>query len=110
MGKLLIGKFETLCDGNCNEYELWSEIPAGTYTIKVNQADRNRNHCYREEMVTVKETDGTSIVTPQSNDISCEFITFQGLGGQIYIEGLTAAYNKVEYIGEGTNWRVRNLM
>ena len=105
MGKLV----EMLCDGNCREYESWMEIPAGNYTIKVNQADRNGNHCYREEVITVQETNTSPIVTPQNNDISCEFITFQGASNQIYINGLTADYNKVEYIGAGTKWQVETL-
>jgi len=109
IGQATNWKEETLCDGNCNDYESWTGIPSGTYTIKVNQADINGNHCYREQMVTVQESDGTPIVSPQNNDISCEFITFQGLGNQIYIEGLTAEYNKVEYIGAGTNWRVKTF-
>jgi len=109
IGQATNWKIETLCDGNCNDYESWTGIPPGTYTVKVNQADINGNHCYREEVVTVQESDGTPIVTPQNNDISCEFITFQGLGNQIYIEGLTAEYNKVEYIGAGTNWRVETF-
>ena len=109
IGQATNWKEETLCDGNCNDYESWTGIPPGTYTIKVNQADINGNHCYRQEMVTVQESDGTPIVTPENNDISCEFITFQGLGNQIYIEGLTAEYNKLEYIGAGTNWRVKTF-
>jgi len=109
IGQATNWKEEALCDGNCNDYESWTGIPTGTYTIKVNQADINGNHCYRQEMVTVQESDGTPIVTPENNDISCEFITFQGLSNQIYIEGLTAEYNKLEYIGAGTNWRVKTF-
>ena len=109
IGQATNWKIETLCDGNCNDYESFSEIPSGTYTIKVNQSDRNGNHCYREEVVTVQETDETPIVSPQNNDISCDFITFQGASNQIYIDGLTADYNKVEYIGAGTNWRVKTF-
>lgn len=109
IGQATNWKIETLCDGNCNEYESFAEIPAGTYTIKVNQSDINGNRCYREDVVSVMETDGTPIVSPQNNDISCEFITFQGASNQIYIEGLTAEYNKVEYIGAGTNWRVKTF-
>jgi len=109
IGQATNWKIETLCDGNCNDYESFAEIPSGTYTIKVNQSDRNGNHCYREEVVTVQETDDTPIVSPQNNDISCEFITFQEASNQIYIDGLTADYNKVEYIGAGTNWRVKTF-
>ena len=109
IGQATNWKIETLCDGNCNDYESFAEIPSGTYTIKVNQSDRNGNHCYREEVVTVQETDDTPIVSPQNNDISCEFITFQGASNQIYIDGLTADYNKVEYIGAATNWRVKTF-
>ncbi len=109
IGQATNWKEETLCDGNCNDYESWTGIPPGNYTIKVNQADINENQCYREEMVTIQETDGTPIVSPQNNDISCEFITFQGASNQIYIDGLTADYNKVEYIGAGTNWRVKTF-
>lgn len=108
IGQATNWRIETLCDGNCNEYESFAGIPVGTYTVKVNQADINGNHCYREQIVTVKETDDTPIVNPQQNDISCDFITFQGAGNQIYIYGLTAKYNKVEYIGAGTNWRIIN--
>ena len=60
-------------------------------------------------MVTVQETDETPIVTPEQNDISCEFITFYGTSNQIYIDGVTAEYNKVEYIGASTNWRVETF-
>ena len=109
IGQATNWKIETLCDGNCNEYESFAGIPAGTYTLKVNQADINGNHCYREEKITVTESDETPIPTPQNNDISCEFITFQGASNQIYIDGLTADYNKVEYIGAGTNWRVKTF-
>ena len=109
IGQATNWKVETLCDGNCNDYESFAEIPSGTYTIKVNQSDKHGNHCYREEVVTVQEMDDTPIVLPQNNDISCDFITFYGASNQIYIDGLTAEYNKVEYIGAGTNWRVNTF-
>ena len=114
IGQATDWKIETLCDGNCNEYESWSGIPTGTYTVKINQADRNGNHCYREELVTVEEDsyagpDDMPISPPQNGSINCDFITFQGLSNQIYIDGLTGDYNKVEYIGAGTNWRVKTF-
>lgn len=52
IGQATDWKIETLCDGNCNEYESWSGIPADTYTVKISQADINGNHCYREEGAT----------------------------------------------------------
>ncbi|MEM6321104.1 MAG: T9SS type A sorting domain-containing protein [Bacteroidota bacterium] len=101
---------EVLCDGNCNEFEMFDQIPAGTYTVKVNQSDRDGNYCYREEKVTVTESNQTpNAPVPIGGDISCDFITFQGFGGQIHIEGLTALYNKVEYIGAGTGWKVKTI-
>jgi len=109
IGQATNWKTEILCNGNCNKYEIWSEIPPGSYTIKVNQADRNRNYCYREERVTVIKEDDTPLPFPENNDISCEFITFRGSANQIYIDGLTAEYNKVEYIGAGTNWKVKTF-
>jgi len=109
IGQATNWKTEILCNGNCLEYEIWSEIPTGSYTIKVNQSDRNGKYCYREERVTVLEDDGTPVPFPENNDISCDFITFYGTGNQIYIDGLTAQYNKVEYIGAGTNWRVKTF-
>jgi len=114
IGQATDWKVEILCDGNCNEYESWTGIPSGNYTVKVNQADINRNHCYREEVVTVQEDtytgpDDMPIPPPQNGSINCDFIIFQGLSNQIYIDGLTADYNKVEYIGAGTNWRVKTF-
>ncbi len=100
---------QTLCDGNCLEYQLSEYLPAGSYTVKVNQKDRNGRHCYQEEKITVQESDGTPNQLPTENDISCDFLTFRGSSGQIYIDGLTAFHNKVEYIGVGTNWRVITL-
>ncbi|MFK7979621.1 MAG: hypothetical protein AB8G86_06545, partial [Saprospiraceae bacterium] len=91
----------------CDDFQLINDLPNGNYTLKINVTDKNGQSCYREEKITINNNGNQSPITP--NDIgavNCDNLEFEVSQGDIYINGLTAAYNKVEYIGANTNWKV----
>ena len=88
-----------ICNGDCQESQEITNLQSGEYTVKVNLFD-GENYCYREELVTIEGS------TPIAGTANCSQLVFTGDNGQIIVEGLTASYNKVEIIGQNTNWQV----
>ncbi|MEM1118853.1 MAG: T9SS type A sorting domain-containing protein [Bacteroidota bacterium] len=89
----------TICDGDCTSSQTIPDLAGGEYTVKVNLFDAN-TYCYREEVITIAgntTTDGAA---------NCDELSFKNEPNQIIVEGLTANYNKVEIIGQNTDWRV----
>ncbi len=95
-----------ICE-NCDDLQLINDLPDGEYTLKINLTDKNGQSCYREEKITIARN-GIQPTPPATNigDINCDQLEFEITGGDVYINGLTANYNKVEYIGANTNWKV----
>ena len=88
-----------ICNGDCQESQEITNLQSGEYTVKVNLFD-GENYCYREELVTIEGS------TPIAGTANCSQLVFTGDNGQIIVEGLTASYNKVEIIGQNTDWQV----
>ena len=100
----IIGKntnYQTIliCDGDCQESQEITDLTKGDYTVKVNLFD-GENYCYREELVSIEGD------APIGGVANCSQLTFTGEDGQIILDGLTANYNKVEIIGQNTDWQV----
>ncbi|MEM1120541.1 MAG: M4 family metallopeptidase [Bacteroidota bacterium] len=98
----------TICDGNCQTTQVIPDLAAGDYTVKVNQfgdASEGSSYCYREEKVTVS-ADGGNV---GDGSADCDNLVFTTDGGQITVSGLTASYDKVEIIGQNTNWQVLTI-
>ncbi|MFK7978984.1 MAG: hypothetical protein AB8G86_03300, partial [Saprospiraceae bacterium] len=92
----------------CEDIKLINDLPNGDYTLKINVTDEDGQSCYREEKITVNNNHNTSPTSP-TNDIgaiNCDNLDFDINRGDVYVTGLSAAYNKVEYIGANTNWKV----
>lgn len=96
-----------ICNGNCANEQIISELEAGEYSVKVNQFGRDGSYCYREEKIVVNDGGGNN----NSNGLAdCAGLVFSTPATeQILVEGLTAAYNKVEIIGYQTDWQVRTI-
>ena len=88
-----------ICDGDCVANQEITNLSSGDYTVKVNLFDGN-NYCYREEVVTISGN------TTTNGAANCDNLSFKSESNQIIVEGLTASYNKVEIIGQKTNWQV----
>ncbi|MFK7980641.1 MAG: T9SS type A sorting domain-containing protein, partial [Saprospiraceae bacterium] len=65
-------------------------------------------NCYREKIITINNDD-LPYPSEQTGSLNCNNLVFDSFNNQISIDGLTAEYNKVEYIGPGTNWKVKTL-
>jgi len=89
-----------VCEDDCEELQIIPNLTEGAYTVKVNLFD-GENYCYREELVTVMSDDNNP-----SGMADCNRLIFSGESEQITIEGLSAAYNKVEIIGHNTDWQI----
>ena len=95
-----------ICD-YCSDIKLINDLPKGDYTLKINVTDENGQSCYREEKITINGNQDTAPSSPNNiGAINCDNLDFDINRGDVYVTGLTAAYNKVEYIGASTNWKV----
>jgi len=92
----------TICDGNCEETQVVPNLSAGDYTVKISLAGVDDSFCYKEEIITISGTNPP----PPTNLPNCDIVDIFGDIGTITIYNLTAATNKVSYIGSGTNWQV----
>ncbi|MEM1120103.1 MAG: T9SS type A sorting domain-containing protein [Bacteroidota bacterium] len=90
----------TICDGDCSSSQLITDLTGGDYTVKVNLFDGS-NYCYREEIITVLGNGDDN-----NSSVSCDSLVFKSATNQIVVKGLTASYNKVEIIGQNTDWQV----
>ncbi|MFK7980768.1 MAG: T9SS type A sorting domain-containing protein [Saprospiraceae bacterium] len=89
----------TICDGDCTSSQTITDLASGEYTVKVNLFDAN-TYCYREDVITIAGN------TTTEGAANCDGLSFKGESNQIVVEGLTANYNKVEIIGQNTDWQV----
>jgi len=92
----------TICEGDCEAIQVVPNLSAGDYTVKIALGGTDGSFCYKEENITI--SGGTP--PPSINPANCDIIDVFGEIGTITIYNLTAAYNKVAYIGSGTNWEV----
>ncbi len=87
-----------ICDGDCSPTLVVPDLESGEYAVKVNQSGNDESYCYREENV---------VVGNNANDSAdCDNLNFIAENRQIIIDGLTASYDKVEIIGQNTDWQV----
>ncbi len=87
-----------ICDGDCPPTLSIPDLESGEYAVKVNQSGNDGSYCYREEQV---------VVSSNTNDTAdCDELNFTTANGAITIDGLTASYDKVEIIGQNTDWQV----
>lgn len=90
----------TICDGDCSENQVIPNLQAGEYAIKINQSGADGSYCYREDKVVVDDEMSTG------GSANCESLLFSSNNDSIFVNGLSAAYNKVEILGRNTNWQV----
>ena len=96
-----------VCNGDCANEQIISELEAGEYSVKVNQFGGDGTYCYREEKVIVDNDGGGN----NGNGLAdCAALAFSTPATeQILVKGLNAAYNKVEIIGFQTDWQVQTI-
>ena len=92
----------TICDGNCEDTQVIPDLMTGEYTVKINQSGNDGSYCYKEEKVNVSEDDGSN----SDGSANCDNLSFTEVNGQILVGGLTASYDKIEIIGQNTNWQI----
>ncbi len=90
-----------ICEDDCSVVQTIEDLETGEYTVKVNLFD-GENYCYREASVMVE---GYS-TNNGNGSANCENLIFTGEEGQITVDGLTASNNKVEILGQNTDWQV----
>lgn len=97
----------TICDDNCRDTQEIRVIENGEFTVKVNQLGEDGSYCYREEKVIVDgiiKDENEEVV--QNGPADCDNLFFKvERGRQLFVTGLTAAYNKVEFYGLETDWQ-----
>ena len=94
----------TICDGDCSDNQLIMDLAEGAYTVKVNQGGADGTFCYREEIVMVTRDGNTSGGSEGTAD--CDALTFTPANSSITVTGLTADYDRVEIIGQNTDYQV----
>jgi len=96
----------------CTNFQLISDLPEGDYTLKINISTPDGSHCYREDKISISENGNPNPTTPPSSNngaLNCHNLLFFGSLNRIEIDGLTAHRNKVEIIGQATNWKIETL-
>ncbi len=95
----------TICEGDCAATQVVPNLSAGDYTVKISLGGIDGGFCYKEENITISG----DTPPPPTNSANCDIVDVSGDIGTITIYNLTAAYNKVAYIGSGTNWEVLTI-
>ncbi len=92
-----------ICDGDCAESQIINNLTPGSYQVKLQMFDSSDDsYCFREVTLEVFGDNAP----PRNGVANCNDIQFLGGNGQILLNNLTAQREKIEILGQGTNWQV----